>query len=78
MTGQQQSRISSADEESVNALLQDYLDSAIEEEGNEQPFVARVTKAERDRVWIAWTAYAFPFPPSSALPTGALLANFVN
>ncbi|KAK4236911.1 hypothetical protein C8A03DRAFT_35183 [Achaetomium macrosporum] len=59
MTVQQQLRISEVDEESVNALLQDYLDSSIEEEGNEQPFVAPGTQAERDRVWTAWTEYVF-------------------
>ena len=40
MTVQQQLRISGADQDSINALLQDYLDTALEEEGNEQPFVA--------------------------------------
>jgi hypothetical protein len=64
MTVQQQSRISEADEESVNALLEDYLNSSIEEEGNQQPFVAPGTQAERDRVWTAWTEYVFcPFFP---------------
>ena len=50
MTVQQQSRFSGADQESVNALLQAYTVSAIEEEGNEKPFVALGTKAERDRI----------------------------
>jgi hypothetical protein len=59
MTVQRQSRFSGADQESVNALLQAYTVSAIEEEGNEKPFVAPGTRAERDRIWKAWTEYVF-------------------
>ncbi|KAM7189007.1 Protein of unknown function (DUF3435) domain containing protein [Rhypophila sp. PSN 637] len=55
MTVQQQSRFSAEDQESVNKLLQGYFDSAIEDEGNDQPFVASGTQAERDRIWTAWT-----------------------
>ncbi|KAK4233785.1 hypothetical protein C8A03DRAFT_38488, partial [Achaetomium macrosporum] len=54
-TIQQQSRFYAVDQESVNALLQDYLDSAIEEEVNEKPFVTPGTQAERDRIWTVWT-----------------------
>ncbi|KAK4233013.1 hypothetical protein C8A03DRAFT_39310 [Achaetomium macrosporum] len=54
MTGQQSVRFSEWDEESVHALLQDFLDSALEEEGNEQPFIAKNTEKERDRIWAAW------------------------
>jgi hypothetical protein len=60
MTAQQPSRFSGGDQESINKLLQDYLDSAIEEEGNDQPFVAPDTQAERDRMWTTWTEYVFP------------------
>ena len=49
------SRFSRADPESVNALLQTYTVSAIEEGGNEKHFVAPDTKAERDRIWEEWT-----------------------
>ncbi|KAK4210257.1 hypothetical protein QBC37DRAFT_322526 [Rhypophila decipiens] len=55
MTIQYQSRFSGGDQESINKLLQDCLDSAIEEEGNDQPFVALGTQEERNRVWTAWT-----------------------
>lgn len=61
MTVQRQSRFSGVDRERVNARLQAYTASAIEEEGNEKPFVASGTKAERDRIWVAWTEYVF-FP----------------
>ncbi|KAJ4292892.1 hypothetical protein N0V88_005552 [Collariella sp. IMI 366227] len=54
MTVQQSARFFEADEGSLKALLQDFLDSALEEEGNEQPFVAKDTEKERDRVWAAW------------------------
>jgi hypothetical protein len=59
MTVQRQSRFSRADQESVNAFLQAYTVSAVEEEGNKKPFVAPGTKAERDRMWEAWTEYIF-------------------
>ncbi|KAG7284914.1 hypothetical protein NEMBOFW57_009529 [Staphylotrichum longicolle] len=77
MTVQQQLRISEADGDSINALLQDYLNSAIEEEGNEQPFVAPGTQAERNRVWIAWTKFVFPparpgFPNAIQISTSRL------
>ncbi|KAK4205859.1 hypothetical protein QBC37DRAFT_407634 [Rhypophila decipiens] len=49
MTIQHQSRFSGGDQESTNKLLQDYLDSVIKEEGNNQPFVAPGTQEERDR-----------------------------
>lgn len=55
MTVQQQLRFSEVDQESTNALLQDYLDNAIEEEGNEKPFVAPGTQAERERTIEKWT-----------------------
>lgn len=61
MPVQRQSRFSGVDRERVNARLQAYTVSAIEEEGNEKPFVASGTKAERDRIWVAWTEYVF-FP----------------
>ncbi|KAG7293987.1 hypothetical protein NEMBOFW57_004048 [Staphylotrichum longicolle] len=48
MTVQQQLRISEADGDSINALLQDYLNSAIEEEGNEQP----CGKIDPYRFWV--------------------------
>ncbi|KAK4111496.1 hypothetical protein N656DRAFT_846248 [Canariomyces notabilis] len=57
MTAQRQSRFSRVDQESVNTLLQAYTVSAIEEEGNEKPFVAPGTKAQRDRIWVAWTDF---------------------
>ncbi|KAM7210132.1 hypothetical protein V8F06_014488 [Rhypophila decipiens] len=57
MTVQQQPRFSAEDQESVNKLLQDYFDSAIEDEGNDQPFVASGTQAERDRIWTAWADF---------------------
>jgi hypothetical protein len=77
MTVQQQLRISEADGDSINALLQDYLNTAIEEEGNEQPFVAPGTQAERNRVWIAWTKSVFPparpgFPNAIQISTSRL------
>ncbi len=50
MTVQQQLRFSAVDQDSINTLLQDYLDSATEEDGNEQLFVAPGTRAERDRI----------------------------
>ena len=59
MTVRQHLRFSAVDRDSVNVLLQGYLDTAIEEEGNEQPFVAPETQGERDRVWTAWTEYVF-------------------
>ncbi|KAL2192733.1 hypothetical protein P885DRAFT_64673 [Corynascus similis CBS 632.67] len=55
MTVQQKLRFSEVDEESVNTLLRTYLDNAIEEEANEQPFVAPKTQADRDKIWTAWT-----------------------
>jgi hypothetical protein len=58
MTGQQL-RFSRVDQDSINVLLQDYLNSAIEEEDNGQPFVAPGTQAGRDRIWIAWTEHVF-------------------
>ncbi|KAM7210368.1 hypothetical protein V8F06_014244, partial [Rhypophila decipiens] len=61
-TIQHQSRFSGGDQESTNKLLQDYLDSVIKEEGNNQPFVAPGTQEERDRVWTAWTEYIFQLP----------------
>ncbi|KAK4095767.1 hypothetical protein N658DRAFT_528214, partial [Parathielavia hyrcaniae] len=57
MTVQRQSRFSGVDQESVNARLQAYTVSAIEEKDNAKPFVAQDTKAERDRIWVAWTEY---------------------
>ena len=65
MTVQQQSRFSNVDEESVNTRLQGYMIRAAEEEGNEKPFVAHETEAERLRIWTAWTEYVFS-PPSRA------------
>ena len=62
MTVQQSVRFSEADEESLNTLLQDFLDSALEEEGNERPFVAKDTEKERNRVWAAWIQYVFSLP----------------
>ncbi|KAK4232736.1 hypothetical protein C8A03DRAFT_39652 [Achaetomium macrosporum] len=47
---QQQPRFSRADQESVHALLQDYIVSAAEEEDNERPFVAADTKARRNTI----------------------------
>jgi hypothetical protein len=63
MTVQQQSRFSGIDQERINALLQDYADSAIEEEGNEESFVAPDTQAERNRIWNEWTEYAISYSP---------------
>jgi hypothetical protein len=59
MTVQQQSRFSDANQESVNALLHGYMNSAAEKESNEKPFVAPDTEAERNRIWTAWTEYVF-------------------
>ncbi|KAL2156671.1 hypothetical protein VTH82DRAFT_1416 [Thermothelomyces myriococcoides] len=53
----QQLRFSEVDQEDVNALLQDYLESTIEEAGNEKPFVAPTTQVERDRIWTAWIGF---------------------
>ncbi|KAK4099090.1 hypothetical protein N658DRAFT_498682, partial [Parathielavia hyrcaniae] len=55
ITVQRQSRFSGVDQESVNARLQAYTVGAIEEKDNAKPFVAQDTKAERDRIWVAWT-----------------------
>ncbi|KAK3307671.1 uncharacterized protein B0T15DRAFT_530788 [Chaetomium strumarium] len=55
MTVPRQSRFSETGQGRVNALLQAYTASAIEEEGNKKPFVALGTKAERDRIWDTWT-----------------------
>ncbi|KAK4207084.1 hypothetical protein QBC37DRAFT_380459 [Rhypophila decipiens] len=60
MSVQQQSRFSGGDQENINKLLHDYLDSAVKEEGNDQPFVAPGMQAERDRIWTVWTEYVFP------------------
>jgi hypothetical protein len=46
---------------------EDYLNSTIEDDGNEQPFVAPGTQAERDRICIAWTMSSSP--PSQGSPT---------
>ncbi|KAK0722631.1 hypothetical protein B0T26DRAFT_228248 [Lasiosphaeria miniovina] len=54
---QQQSRFSDTDQESVYALLHGYTADAVEEEGNERPFVAPDTEEERNRVWTAWTEF---------------------
>ncbi|KAK4119687.1 hypothetical protein N657DRAFT_549723, partial [Parathielavia appendiculata] len=52
-----------------NTLLQLYFESAIEEEANEQPFVALETRNQRDRVWTEWTEYVFSSPsPFPGLP----------
>jgi hypothetical protein len=64
MTVQRQSRFSGVDPVEVKARLKAYTVRAIEEKGNEKPFVAPDTKAERDRIWEAWTEYVF----SSILP----------
>jgi hypothetical protein len=50
MTVQQQLRFSGVDRESINALLQDYLDSAIEEEtpgGNGSNEVSSINSTDR-------------------------------
>lgn len=59
MTVQRKSRFDGVDPAEVNARLQDLTISAIEKEGKEEPFIAPDTKAERDRVWVAWTEYVF-------------------
>lgn len=63
MTVQQSVRFSEVDEESVNVLLQDFLYSALDEEGNDQPFVAKDTEKERDRIWAVWMQYVFSSLP---------------
>jgi hypothetical protein len=40
-------RFSAVDEQSVNGLLQQYLDN----EDDDEPFIAKDTKAERYRIW---------------------------
>jgi len=68
MTAEQQLRISGADQDSINALLQDYLDTALEEEDNEQPFVLQAHKRSA-------TEYGLPGPslsssrPAQTFPT---------
>lgn len=51
MTVQQQLGFSGVDQESINALLQNYyFDCAREEDGNEQPFDAPDTQVECNRI----------------------------
>ncbi|KAH8891472.1 hypothetical protein GQ53DRAFT_147693 [Thozetella sp. PMI_491] len=62
MAVKQRLRFSAADEESINATIQDFFETAKEQEGNEKPFVARDTEKERNRIWTAWVEYVAVIP----------------
>lgn len=61
MMVQRQSRFAGVDPVEAQARLKAYKTRAIEKKGNEKPFVAPDTKAERDRIWNAWIEYVVSF-----------------